>query len=94
MPRAQFEGRFLHAGLPAMAAAYLFQLCKNHAFMDGNKRTALATAEVFLLINDMRLTASNEAIEKLTIGVADGSINKKDVTAFFQENTEPNSPSI
>ena len=62
--------------------------------MDGNKRTALATAEVFLLINDMRLTASNEAIEKLTIGVADGSINKKDVTAFFQENTEPNSPSI
>ena len=39
--------------------------------MDGNKRTALATAEVFLLINDMRLTASNEAIEKLTIGVAE-----------------------
>lgn len=94
MPRAKFDGQFLHDDLPAMAAAYLFHLCKNHAFVDGNKRTALASAEVFLLINDMTLTSSNEAVEKLTLGVADGSINKKDVTAFFKENTESNSPSI
>ena len=46
MPAAQFRGRFLHGGIPAMAAAYLFHLCTNHPFVDGNKRTVLASAEV------------------------------------------------
>ena len=44
MPAAQFGGGYLHDGIPAMAAGYLFHICKNHSFVDGNKRTALATA--------------------------------------------------
>ena len=42
MPRQQFRGKYLHSGLAKQAAAYLFHICNNHAFIDGNKRTALA----------------------------------------------------
>ena len=94
MPCARFEGKFLHYGIPAMAAAYLFHICKNHAFVDGNKRTALATAEVFLLLNDMKLTATNEELEKLMIGVAEGSTSKRDVTTLLSKCTKPNTLSI
>jgi death-on-curing protein len=88
MPAAQFGGKFLHKGLPAMAAAYLFHLCKNHAFVDGNKRTALVATEVFLLLNELRVLATNEELERLTLGVADGSISKGELTEFFQTHVE------
>lgn len=89
MPAAQFGGRFLHDGIPAMAAAYLFHLCKNHPFMDGNKRTALASAEVFVLLNDMRLRATDDELEELTLEIAKGNLSKEEVTSFFRGHVEP-----
>ncbi len=86
MPAAQYAGKFLHKGLPAMAAAYLFHLCRNHPFMDGNKRTALAAAEVFLLLNNHQLRATNRELEQLTLGVAEGKLSKEDVTAFLRRH--------
>lgn len=86
MSAAQFGGRFLHRGIPAMGTAYLFHLCKNHPFVDGNKRTALASAEVFMVLNGRRLTAGNEDLEEPTIGVADGRLAKKDAVAFFRRH--------
>jgi death on curing protein len=50
-PQATFEGEPLIADLVEIAAAYLFYLCRNHPFVDGNKRTALATCLVFLAAN-------------------------------------------
>ena len=88
MPAAQFGGEFLHEDLAAMAAAYLFHLVKNHPFVDGNKRTALAAAEVFLLVNHLRLDATNSELEKLTMGAAKGGLSKDDVIRFFQERTK------
>ena len=87
MPAAQFEGRFLHDGVPEMAAAYLFHLCLNHPFVDGNKRTALAAAEVFLMLNDMRLAAGNREVERLTMGLTGGRISKDETIAFFRKHT-------
>ena len=51
MPQAIFGGEFLHTSIPAMAAAYLFHLCQNHSFIDGNKRVGANAAISFLLIN-------------------------------------------
>jgi death on curing protein len=87
MPAATFGGRYLHASLGAMAAAYFFHLCRNHAFLDGNKRTALAAAEVFLLVNDARLSATNDELERLTLAVADGTGSKPETVAFFEART-------
>jgi len=50
-PQASFGGKPLINNPIAIAAAYLFYLCRNHPFADGNKRTALATALVFLQAN-------------------------------------------
>ena len=83
MPSQSWGGQYLHEDLSDMAAAYLFHICQNHAFIDGNKRTALACAEMFLLINDRVLTATNKELENLTLGVADGRVSKGDVVDFF-----------
>jgi death-on-curing protein len=88
VPKATFGGQYLHRGIPAMAAAYLFHICKNHPFVDGNKRTALATAEVFLQLNHRRLAADNDRVFEMTIGVADGSIDKDTVTSFFRKHVK------
>ena len=89
MPASRFGGAFLHDGVPAMAAAYLFHLCRNHPFVDGNKRTALASAEVFLLLNRWTLGANNRQLEELTLGVASSGISKDAVTAFFRKHSSP-----
>ena len=89
IPRATFDGKRLHDGVPAMAGAYLFHLCMNHPFVDGNERTALATAEVFLILNGLELDAEDAAVEELTIGVAASQVSKEDVTVFSREHTVP-----
>lgn len=50
MPSQQFGGEYLHPDIETMAAAYLYHLNKNHAFVDGNKRVALTACETFLLM--------------------------------------------
>jgi death on curing protein len=86
MPRAQFGGKYLHSGIPAMAAAYLFHICKNHPFLDGNKRAAFASSEAFLLANQYVLNASDDAMIDLTLGVAEGRVSKDTATAFYRKN--------
>ena len=89
MARAQFGGAYLHDGLASMAAAYLFHLCQNHPFIDGNKRTALAASQVFLRGNGHRLDVEKVALESLTLGVAAGEIRKDAVVAFFRAHVVP-----
>lgn len=88
MPRQQFGGDYLHPGLAEQAAAHLYHLCCNHAFLDGNKRTALAAAEFFILFNQAQLHATNDELVEVTLGVADGSVHKEALTAFFREHVE------
>ena len=70
-----------------IAAAYLFYLCRNHPFVDGNKRTALATCLVFLsengLLLDEKLDA--DAWEALTIGVAASRLDREQTTSRMRE---------
>ncbi|MBI5759896.1 MAG: type II toxin-antitoxin system death-on-curing family toxin [Planctomycetales bacterium] len=88
MPQAKFGGQFLHDGLPAMAGAYLFHLCKNHPFVDGNKRVAVAATEIFIELNNRVLAATNSELETLTMGVADNSISKKQAIEFLQHHIQ------
>jgi len=87
MPTAGLAGKFLHKRLPAMAAAYLFHICKNHPFLDGNKRVAVAASEVFLSINGMRLDVTNEELKELCLGVAAGEISKNEAVVFFDKHS-------
>jgi len=83
MPRSTFGGQELHADLAEKAAAYFFHLCGNHPFVDGNKRVAVAAAELFLLINQHELVAGDESVEELAMGTANGSVSKALVAEFF-----------
>ena len=57
-PCATFGGRYLHADLFEMAAAYLFHVVQNHPFIDGNKRVGAVAAIVFLELNAVEVSTS------------------------------------
>lgn len=52
-PFGTFNGQYLHKTFHDKAAAYLFHICRNHPFIDGNKRTALVSALMFLAANHL-----------------------------------------
>lgn len=83
---ATYGGEFLHQGLHEMAAAYLYHIAGNHPFVDGNKRTALAAALLFLWMNDIEVAAKEEELTDLVMGVAQGSISKIEVALFFKDH--------
>src|SRR5574342_336656 len=71
-PMATFGGEFLHSTIPVMAAAYLFHICQNHPFVDGNKRTGANAAITFLLMNGWEPTFEEEELVELVVSVACG----------------------
>ena len=81
-PQATMMGAPVFADPVEIAAAYLFYLCCNHAFVDGNKRVALATCLVFLSENGMlrNETLDVDEWERLTLEVASGALNRLDLT--------------
>jgi death-on-curing protein len=81
---ATFEGVFLHETIFEMAAAYLYGICRNHPFVDGNKRTALSTALTFLDINQVEVHAAGSELYDLVIGIAEGRVSKAAVAVFLQ----------
>jgi len=89
MPQASFAGQELHATRHEQAAAYLFHLAQNHPFVDGNKRTGLATCLVFLGLNEIRLAASEDEVVDLVLRVASGSASKSDVAVFLARHAKP-----
>jgi death on curing protein len=76
MPQSSFEGKLLHADLFDQAAAYAFHISQNHPFVDGNKRTALAAALVFLDLNGIQLSDPDEKLYRLMVQVANGKSSK------------------
>ncbi|MGN6145141.1 MAG: type II toxin-antitoxin system death-on-curing family toxin [Mesorhizobium sp.] len=72
-----------------LAAAYVYGIARNHAFIDGNKRTAIVAAGAFLLLNGYGLTANNAELYTFTMGIAAGEIDEAGATAFFQDHTVP-----
>lgn len=86
-PQSGFGGQFLHESIFEMAAAYLFHIARNHAFMDGNKRTALMCAYTFLDQNGYEIIADDDELEELTMRTARGEADKAEIARFFEERT-------
>ena len=75
--------------LPDLAAAYGFGIAKNHPFIDGNKRTAFVCLGVFLLMNGVRLTASEPEAIDVMLGVASGELGEPELAAWCRQRGEP-----
>ena len=82
---ARFGNQYLHAFPHEMAAAYLFHLVSNHAFVDGNKRVGTVAALVFLKLNGVRYRIDKAQLESMVLRVASGNAEKADVTLFFRD---------
>jgi death-on-curing protein len=86
-PQASFGGEYLHATLVEMGAAYLFHIVQNHPFIDGNKRVGAATALVFLTMNGVDISVTNDALVQLVLDVAQGNTSKTEIAEFFARNS-------
>jgi len=69
-----------------LAAAYAYGIARNHGFADGNKRTALVTADLFLMLNGYELVSSPVDNVLTILGVADGSLSEEKLTFWIRKN--------
>jgi death on curing protein len=83
-PEATFGGQWLHRGLYTMASAYAFHICKNHPFLDGNKRTALVAALVFLEINGVSIFDPEQKLPGAVEAIATGGMSKEGFSQFLE----------
>lgn len=86
MPKASVFGEYLHESAYDKAAAYLFHTVCNHAFLDGNKRTAAATTLIFLKLNDHAVKYNMGDFEEMVCKVSQGFYSKQEISNFL-ENT-------
>jgi len=78
-PMVTFDGVSLHPSLFDKAAAYLYYLCKNHPFIDGNKRVALASSLVFLDMNGYDILDPKDILYDFVIDVAEGKYKIEEI---------------
>ena len=67
-----------------LAATYAYGIAKNHGFADGNKRTALVIADLFLMLNGYELTSSPAENVLTILAVADGSLSEKELVSWVR----------
>lgn len=87
--RPQQKEAYGQPDLCDLAAAYLYGIVKNPPFVDGNKRTGLAAADLFLYFNGFSLEAEQEDLIQLVTLVASGEIDEDGAAAFFRDHIEP-----
>ncbi len=85
-PKATFDGRDLHQTLVEKAAALGFSLVQNHPFVDGNKRTAHAAMETFLVLNGSEIAASVDEQERLMTEVATGRVQREQLVGWLRDH--------
>jgi death-on-curing protein len=88
-PQATFGGEELYPDLFHKAAAFMESLALNHPFVDGNKRTAITAASLYMLQNGRRLQTTNEALEQFTLVVVNERPSLDVIAAWLQTHTKP-----
>ncbi len=83
-PQATFEGKDLHPTIYQKAAALAESMINNHPFVDGNKRTGIGTAVLFLLLNGYVVTTSNQELLDLTMEIVQKRNSIDEVANWFE----------
>ena len=84
LARAQNRAAYQEPDAADLAAAYAFAIVRDHPFIDGNKRTALVLAEIFLADNGYALNADDTDILKAVLGLTDSSMTEKDFAIWMR----------
>jgi death-on-curing protein len=83
MARPQNQFAYGEHALPRLAASYAFGISRNHPFLDGNKRTSLVVAELFLGLNGVELTASDAECVRTFLALAAGDLTEEELTEWI-----------
>ncbi|MGE5398540.1 MAG: type II toxin-antitoxin system death-on-curing family toxin [Chitinophagales bacterium] len=84
-PAMTFDGNYLYKDLFEMAVTYVFHICQNHPFFDGNKRTALASGLVFLELNGITIIDENGILYLAVLETATGNLDKSELERVFRD---------
>lgn len=84
-PQMTFSGDDLYPTLPEKAATLCFSLAMNHPFVDGNKRTAHAAMEVFLILNGFEIRSSVDDQEAMMLSLATGILKREGLTEWLEQ---------
>ena len=84
-PQASFGGSSPYRDLAEVAAAYLYYLCRNHPFIDGNNRAALGSCIVFLRLNAIEPKPDGSEWEELVLAIASGDLDREQATMRLRE---------
>lgn len=88
-PQATFGGVSVYGSMEEVAAAYLFYICRNHPFIDGNKRAALGACILFLRLNGIETAPDGPDWESLTLDVAASRLDRDETTARLKALMSP-----
>lgn len=86
-PFQTFMGNDLYPSLYDKAAQLCYGIANNHPFTDGNKRTALHSMYVYLIINGFDIMATQQDVENMIIDVAAGNMTNVELAQWLRENT-------
>jgi death-on-curing protein len=84
-PQATYGGEDLYADVFSKAAALLDSLIRNHPFTDGNKRTAITAAAIFLEVNGYRLVVDPDEMVSFTLDCAQGKVSIGQITDWLRK---------
>ena len=85
-PFQTFMGNDLYPSIYDKAAQLCYGIANNHPFTDGNKRTALHSMYVYLIINGSDITATQQDVENMIIDVAAGNMTNTELAQWLREN--------
>jgi death-on-curing protein len=89
-PKATFDGNPLYASLAEMAAVYAWSIARNHAFIDGNKRTALLVAWTFLAMNGQRIALDASWVDLMERAASAPAFDRAELVRAFAANMSVN----
>jgi death-on-curing protein len=89
LARPQNQFAYGEHTLPRLAASYAFGISRNHPFLDGNKRTSLVVAELFLELNRYELTATDAECVTTFLQLASGDLTEAQLTQWIAGHTAP-----
>ena len=86
-PKMTFGGKHVHKTLFEKTAAYGFHVCKNHPFVDGNKRVAFVLMDIFLQKNGWEIVSPEEEGYRMIMNLASGKMTKAQLSTWLKEHS-------
>ncbi len=86
-PKMTFGGKYTHKTLFNKAAAYGFHVCKNHPFIDGNKRVAFVLMDIFLQKNGWEIASPEEETYRMMMDLASGKLSKVQLSSWLKAHS-------